>query len=287
MSPPFYLGCPMWGLKSWLGELFAPGTAPSDFLQAYSRVFDTVEGNTTFYGIPSAETVARWRADAAPGFKFALKIPQKISHERGLIRAEDDTAFFFERMAPLGDRLGPFFLQMPERWGPEGLPALARWLEILPPEHSYAVEVRHRAFFGGGPAHRDLDALLSERGVDRVVMDTTPLFSAAPDDEITRIAQGKKPQIPCEPVALGRHPFVRYIAHPSLEANRAPLEGWARQIAAWIAEGRTPYFFAHHPDDFNAPRLARHFHRRLARHTPLPDPAPWPAELAADQLSLL
>ncbi|MFN3202793.1 MAG: DUF72 domain-containing protein [Bradymonadia bacterium] len=281
------LGCPMWGLKSWVGELFAPGTPTTAFLKTYSTVFNTVEGNTTFYGIPSEDTVKRWRDDADPGFRFALKFPQKVSHERGLVGAEGDTEFFLNRMEILGPLLGPFFLQLPAHWGPARLRALEHWLKFCPPAFSYAVEVRHRAFFDGGPAHRDLDQLLAAHGVDRVIMDTTPLFSAAPDDEITQIAQGKKPQVPRLDVALGKHPFVRYIAHPNLEANRGPLEFWAQKVAQWLDEGRAPYFFAHHPDDFYAPRIARHFRRRLMRHHPLPDPLPWPAEKAADQLSLL
>ncbi len=83
-----YLGCPMWGLKSWVGPFFPPKTKQAAFLSAYSRRLSTVEGNTTFYALPDIATLERWRDEAAPGFKFCLKVPQSISHMRKLIGAE-------------------------------------------------------------------------------------------------------------------------------------------------------------------------------------------------------
>ncbi len=60
----FYIGCPMWGYKEWIGNFFPSHTAPGDFLRLYSRRLTTVEGNTSFYAIPSAETVTRWYSEA-------------------------------------------------------------------------------------------------------------------------------------------------------------------------------------------------------------------------------
>jgi len=49
----YFLGCPIWSNKDWVGELFAPDAKQKDFLQQYASVFNTVEGNTTFYGLPT------------------------------------------------------------------------------------------------------------------------------------------------------------------------------------------------------------------------------------------
>ncbi|MCK7577878.1 MAG: DUF72 domain-containing protein [Chromatiales bacterium] len=54
-------GCPVWSNRDWVGELFAVNAKPSEFLCQYSAVFDTVEGNNRFYGLPRPETVIRWR----------------------------------------------------------------------------------------------------------------------------------------------------------------------------------------------------------------------------------
>ena len=58
-----YLGCPIWTYKGWIGSLFPKGTKSGDFLFEYARRLTTVEGNTTFYAVPSLETLERWSAE--------------------------------------------------------------------------------------------------------------------------------------------------------------------------------------------------------------------------------
>ena len=78
----FYIGCPMWGYKEWVGEFFPPRTPQSEFLRLYSRRLTTVEGNTTFYATPNAETVARWRVETPSTFRFCFKIPRARNQPR-------------------------------------------------------------------------------------------------------------------------------------------------------------------------------------------------------------
>ena len=77
----YYLGCPGWGLKSWVGRLFPSGTRNTDFLARYAEVFNTVEGNTTFYALRRKDTVARWKDESPDEFRFCFKFPKKITHE--------------------------------------------------------------------------------------------------------------------------------------------------------------------------------------------------------------
>jgi len=276
----------MWANRGWLGGLFATGTKPRDFLGQYSRGFSTVEGNTTFYALPSTETVAMWREDATPGFRFAFKFPRAISHDAALRDAEAATAAFFERLAPLGSRLGPFFLQLPPRF--DDLAALERFLVKLPREFRYAVEPRHPAFFDEGPFEGDFHDALRELGMDRVTFDTRHLMAIESDDSEIREAQRKKPKCPPRFEALGPHPFLRYAGDPDVARDRAHLEEWADVVAGWIEAGRTPYVFMHQaPEDVDAPQLARFFHDALRRRLPdLPPLPPWPGESEPEQLTL-
>jgi uncharacterized protein YecE (DUF72 family) len=285
-----FLGCPIWGQKNWVGELFTRDARPADFLRQYASVFATVEGNTTFYGMPTPATVERWRADTPPTFRFCFKFPRVISHDKGLTAAGAETAHFLDTLAPLGPRLGPFFLQLPPSFGPSNLPALDQFLAALPPDFQYAVEVRHPSLFAGGAEEASLDALLAAYGANRVCFDGRALRAAPGDDPLTREAQRKKPDVPARFIATASAPFVRYIAHPEPEANLPFLQEWVPVIATWLAEGRTPYFFMHAPDDFYAPRLARRFHELLRATVPLPPVPRWPAEREEpplEQLSLL
>lgn len=272
----YYLGCPIWSNKDWVGELFTRDAKPKDFLKQYTSVFNTVEGNTTFYGLPAEATIGRWQQETPEGFRFAFKFSQAISHDKRLINAEPETALFLDMMDALRSRTGPAFLQMPASFGPDDLPVLDDYLTSLPKSHPYAVEVRHEIFYT--QAEAALDEVLIKHGVNRVVFDTRGLHAADTGTRIEREAQRKKPKVPVRFTATGRHPFVRFIGHPEVEENLPLLEEWAQVVARWIQEGRTPYFFLHAPDDFYAPRLARHFHDLLSAHLDAGTLPPWPAE---------
>lgn len=292
MSPVVRIGCQGWAHPPWVGTFFTRGARREDFLPQYASVFGAAEGNATFYGLPSAETVRRWGAEAPADFRFCFKFPKTISHERRLVGAGAETRQFFERVAPLGERLGPFFLQLHQSFGRRELPALEAYLRALPKEFQYAVEVRHRDFFDEADGERAVNGLLGTLGMERVCFDTHGLFASAAKDEATLAARQRKPRLPVRFTALGSRPFLRFVGDPSVEHNAALLMPWADQVARWIGEARTPWFFAHHPDDRHAPAVARIFQRLLHERCPqVPPPPTWPVEreTAADgqQLDLL
>jgi uncharacterized protein YecE (DUF72 family) len=274
----YYLGCPIWGNKDWVGELFTADARPKDFLPQYASVFNTVEGNTTFYALPAEATTARWQAETPADFRFAFKFPRAISHQRRLRYAEAETAPFLALLHALRDRLGPAFLQLPPSFGPAELPHLDTYLADLPKTYTYAVEVRHSAFFGAAEA--ELEAVLSAHGVDRVVFDTRGLHGAAADDPAMQEAQRKKPRAPVRFRTTGVQPFVRFIGRSSVDENVSLLVQWASVVAGWMAEGRTPYVFFHAPDDVYAPRLARAFHQLLLTQAEAGTLPAWPGETA-------
>ena len=105
-------------MKSWVGRLFATGTKQTDFLARYAEVFNTVEGNTTFYALPAPEVVARWREQVPDTFRFCFKFPKAITHDKLLVDCRDEVATFLARVAPLQHKLGTLFLQLPPRFGP-------------------------------------------------------------------------------------------------------------------------------------------------------------------------
>jgi uncharacterized protein YecE (DUF72 family) len=273
----FYIGCAIWGYKDWVGDLFPPGSKSADFLSLYSRRLTTVEGNTTFYAVPGPEVVARWATETPEEFRFCFKIPREISHSGRLARKVDEMLAFVERMAPLGPRLGSFFLQLPPSYDPAQLDDLDRWLAAWPKGYCVAVEVRHDDWYAA-PGEADLMRLLDRRGAGRVLMDVRPL-SAGPlpgADENLQRARDNKPDVPLHPVRSGGFTLIRYIGHPDPELNDALLEEWAARVAAWLADGTQVYFFCHCPDEHRSPALCRAFHKRLARLADVP-PLPWDA----------
>lgn len=280
----YFLGCPIWANKAWVGELFTSTAKNDDYLSQYAQVFNTVEGNTTFYGMPTATTVAKWRAATPPTFQFCFKFPQAITHRKRLNDAEAETELFLETLAPLGERLGSFLLQLPPSFAVADVPALERYILALPQTYRYAVEVRHPDFFDDGNHEADINGLLRNLGVERVHFDTRPLRAAPPTfDSHTAEAQRKKPDLPVRFDALTDFPMVRYVSHPDIAANDEWLAEWAVVVAEWIQEGKHPYFFVHSPDDFYAPRLARRFHTLLGDLIEVGTFPPFPAEAEGDE----
>ena len=125
-----------------------------------------------------------------------------------------------------------------------------------------------------------MNDLLSVTATERVWMDTRALRTASePWDEPTRLAINRKPNLPIYPIGLGPSPMIRYVAHPHIEANRAWLNDWAKVFAAWLNEGRRPFFFAHYPGETLAPQVANLFYKLLRTHRPkCPERPIWPCE---------
>ncbi len=270
----------MWAHTDWVGSFYRSDARRHDFLGQYSTVFNAVEGNSTFYGLPSEEAVARWVVEAPAHFRFCFKFPRAVSHDRRLVGVEDDVGEFLQRLAPLGERLGPMLVQLPAAFGPTRLGVLDSFLSKLPRRLRYAVEVRHRAFFSNGPEEHDLDSLLRAREVDRVLFGTTELFAAgtAGSGSFAEVLR-KKPCVPLRRTATGPSPVVRFVGNPDTEKSRGAIRGWATAFDSWMTAGLTPYFFAHHANDTLSPRVARMFHEEMVALRPdlgrLPE---WPCE---------
>src|SRR5512141_3228628 len=81
----FYIGCPIWSFKGWVGNFYPADTKPAEFLREYSRRVTTIEGNTTFYAVPAQKTVEGWVAETPETFRFCPKVPKAISHEGTLL----------------------------------------------------------------------------------------------------------------------------------------------------------------------------------------------------------
>lgn len=261
---PYRLGCPQWQHVNWNARLPDGSSA----LARYSRVFNCVEGNTTFYATPSQPQCEQWRNQVADDFRFQFKFPRAVTHDRLLRGTSSMVREFLDIMTPLQDVMGPFLLQLPAAFGPEHLDALWAFLDDLPEPLSCAVEVRHLAFFAKGDAERMLNQGLRERHTARVCFDSRALFSEMASDAVTAEAQRKKPQVPVHVLPVGADPVIRFIGHPQLQANQSFLAPWVSRVSEWIAAGRRPYMYIHMPDNGDALALAELWHGMLAEQWP-------------------
>jgi uncharacterized protein YecE (DUF72 family) len=152
-EPGLLLGTSAFTASGWAGAFYPPGTKPQDFLSYYATQFKTVEIDSTYYGTPSASTVTNWYERTPPGFIFAAKVPQVVTHEKVLKDCEAEFDEFVDRMDILDEKLGPLLLQFPwfnkyEIQADEFFRRLRFFLQRLKdlPSDRLAVEIRNKAW---------------------------------------------------------------------------------------------------------------------------------------------
>jgi uncharacterized protein YecE (DUF72 family) len=167
-----HIGTMGWSYPFWVGGFYPAGVKPSEYLTEYSKSFNSVEVDNTFYRIPFANTVRTWEAQTPRGFMFSAKFPKIITHVKMLRNCEKETERFLSTMSQLQNKLGPLLLQFPTSFKPEHLPLLRGFLSALPRNHRYAVEVRNKEL-----PRETLYSLLGETGVVPVLVDQPSVSS--------------------------------------------------------------------------------------------------------------
>jgi uncharacterized protein YecE (DUF72 family) len=127
---------------------FYPAKLPAQqFLTHYAERLNCVEINYTFRRLPSPGTLEKWVEATRPGFVFAVKANQRITHFQRLKNAEQATELFLKMIDPLrtARRLGPILFQLPPHLKCDaGL--LREYLQLLPAGMRYAFEFRHESW---------------------------------------------------------------------------------------------------------------------------------------------
>lgn len=259
----YYLGCPIWANKDWQGNLFTPKAKPKDYLKQYSSVFNTVEASSTFYSLPSETMFIRWRSETPSHFRFNFKFPKHITHVHKLRGIKQELLFFLKRMELIQHKTGQLFIQLPPSFKGSDLKALKQFLELLPNDYTYCLEVRNMDFYREDKKEAQLNELLLERGINRALFDTEVLHRIQTDDAHVCNAQRKKPKMPRRLVATADAPFLRFCGYKEVEPNQAEWGFLVEQTLTWIKEGKVPYIFIHSPGEEFAPDIAEAFHKEL------------------------
>lgn len=147
-----YVGTSGWAYGAW-GEIFYPKKVRSTYerLAFYSKFFNAVEVNYSFYHLPTPETCTKWAAAVPKGFLLAFKASRFITHIRRLEGVEEAWGRFIANIRSIEDRLGPILFQFPASFRADE-DRLARFLALLKrdgrtPRTRPVFEFRHRSWF--------------------------------------------------------------------------------------------------------------------------------------------
>ena len=141
--------------------------ADGSHLQRYCGALGCAEINSSFHRSHRRSTWERWAQSTPDDFRFAVKMPKRISHEAKLVNAGALLLSFFEEIGGLQPKLGPVLVQLPPKLAfDEGV--VREFLGTLRELHGGAVafEPRHVSWFAG-----QADRLLREFDAARVAAD--------------------------------------------------------------------------------------------------------------------
>ncbi len=144
----FNIGCSGWSYEGWKGNFYPKDMENKDYLSYYSKFFKFVEIDSTYYNIPSRSSVRSWKDKTPEDFKFSLKFPKVITHEKKLEDVVKPLSILFYSLEPLIDKTLTLLIQLPpflsEKKGFNPLQGMIRHLDK---RFRYSLEARHSSWF--------------------------------------------------------------------------------------------------------------------------------------------
>lgn len=238
-----YVGCAKWN-KTDLKNFYPRGT--KDELTYYSRQFNSIELNATFYSMPGREQVITWREKAAENFRFFPKITQSISHMRRLNNVDELVTLYCDNISNFEDKLGMVFLQLHDNFGYKNYDRLVRFIGNFPKAIPLAVELRNTEWFNNAAVSNEVYQLFKKHRVTNIVVDT----AGRRDLLHMRLTTPKA--------------FIRYVGANDPQSDRQRLDDWIGRLKIWVDQGlRDIYFFVHQNIEMESPFLSAYFIERL------------------------
>lgn len=237
-SPEVNIGCAKWGRKEWIGKIYPKGTKEANFLEEYVKHYNSIELNATHYKLYKPADLQKWIAKVGDkDFKFSPKVYQGISHFGSLKDKKFLTDTFLESIVTFGKHLGPIFLQVSDRFTPKRKDELFEYLETLPKDVQFFLEVRHPDWFLK-PTSEELFKKLKQLKIGAVITDTA----------------GRRDC--CHMHLTIPKTFIRYVGNSLHKTDFPRIDAWVERMKYWLDNGAQEInFFMHMHDEATSPEL--------------------------------
>lgn len=191
-------------------------------LERYARRFGCVEINSSFYRPHRPATYARWAAAVPAGFRFAVKLPREVTHQRRLVGVTEVLDRFLGEIAGLGDRLGPVLVQLPPSlaYDPASVGAFLAALRVRF-AGQVVCEPRHPSWFGDV-----VDGVLLAHRIARVAADPAPVPTAAVPGGWLGVTYWRLHGSPEMYYSTYSDPWLDSVAGPLCDAAAQGGEAW-------------------------------------------------------------
>ena len=238
-----FVGCAKWN-KADLKGFYPRGT--KDELEYYSRQFNSIELNATFYRIFPPEQFGKWYDKTPENFKFFPKLSQEISHWKRLNEDINPVVDNYLNSAiQLKEKLGCVFLQMHNNFAPKDFDRVVNFAESWPKEVPLAVEFRHTDWYNDKSVAEDLYQLLEENNISNIIVDT----AGRRDLMHMRLTNSRA--------------FIRYVG-ANHKSDYTRLDDWVERLKIWKDNGIGEIdFFVHQNIEKESPLLSAYFIKKL------------------------
>jgi uncharacterized protein YecE (DUF72 family) len=246
-SPKIYMGCAKWGRPEWVGKIYPPKTKEKDFLEHYVQHYNSIELNATHYKIYDEAMIKKWSDKAGnKDFKFCPKMYKGVTHFGRLTGKEFISDEFLKGISAFGKHLGPIFIQVSESFSPKRKDELFDYLETLPKDLEFFVEVRHPEWFSDKKISEDYFSSLKKLKMGAVITD----------------AAGRRD---CAHMHLTMpKTFIRYVGNSLHPTDYTRIDDWVKRIKLWLDHGlKDLYFFMHMHNEATSPELTIYLADRL------------------------
>lgn len=241
-----FVGAPVWGDKGFVGKIYPPKTKTSDFLSLYSRQFNCIEMNGTFYKIPFVSDVEKWREQVPSKFIFSPKISQIISISVQKERVQQLTEEFCDSIAHFEKNLGLSFMIPPPHFKPEKIKYLERFLVHFPKGIPLSVELRHPGWYKDSKVMNDVFDMFEDLKITSIITDVSGRRDVLHQRLTTSIAA------------------IRFGANDLHPSDFQRLSQWVDRIKIWKSQGlKTLYFWIHTPKKSLTADLSVYFINQL------------------------
>ena len=233
-KPSFYFGAPVFADKNYKGTLFPADTKQKDFLNAYAQQFNSLEVAATRYGTPKHAILQKWKDSVPDDFKFSLKFPQVITHRKEINHpdAKQRLEDFLVALDFMGNKNGVAFAVMANYFRPDKLDDLIEFVEFLPKDVPFAIELRAPEWFETESIQNEWHQLFKENNIVPVMTDTP----------------GRRDALSFR--LTNENLFVRYVGNFSNPIDSIRIDNWVNRMEELIGLGvRNVWFYAHQPGE--------------------------------------
>lgn len=220
-----YFGCSGWSYNHWIDAFYPNDLDRREWLIFYSKHFNSVEVNATFYRFPYKNVVEGWYNKTSSDFIFTLKANRQITHVKKLKDVDNLLDGFYSIAGLLEEKLGCILFQIHPSLK-INVKLLEDFIDKLDKSKRNVVEFRHISWY-----NKNVYEMLKENNVGYCIVSA--------------------PKLPAEIVTTADFGYIRFHGKDSwynYKYSKEELSKWAETIKNLDVEDVYIYF----NNDYNA-----------------------------------